>query len=77
MTMNGTEVIGPGTNSTMLAAVPAPDTLEQFIVQTSLFNATSRGGGDVAVITKSGTNEFHGTFYEFLRNRILNANDFF
>jgi len=79
MTMNGTEVIGPGTNSTMLAAVPAPDTLEQFIVQTSLFNATSgrNSGGNVAVITKSGTNEFHGTFYEFLRNRILNANDFF
>jgi hypothetical protein len=79
MTMNGTESVNPGTNSSLMAAVPAPDTIEQFTVQTSLFNATSgrNSGGNVAVITKSGTNEFHGAFYEFLRNRVLNANDFF
>lgn len=60
-------------------AVPAADTLEEFKVQTALYSASTgrNAGASVAVITKSGTNEFHGTVYEFFRNDILNANDFF
>jgi len=79
MTINGTEVISAGSNSTVNVAVPAPDTLQEFIVQTSLYNAASgrNSGGNVAVLTKSGSNDFHGVLYEFLRNRVLNANDFF
>src|SRR5262249_33687773 len=35
------------------------------------------GGGQISVITKSGTNEYHGSVYEFVRNDKLNANNFF
>ncbi|MBI3950329.1 MAG: TonB-dependent receptor [Acidobacteria bacterium] len=60
-------------------AVPAADTLEEFKVQTALYSAATgrNAGANIAVITKSGTNQFHGTAYEFLRNDVLNANDFF
>jgi len=60
-------------------AVPNPDTLAEFKIQTSLFDAGygRNPGANVNVITKSGTNEFHGTMFEFFRNTDLNANDFF
>jgi len=48
-------------------------------VQTSMYDATQgrNSGGNVAVVTKSGTNNLHGDVYEFFRNDALNANDFF
>jgi hypothetical protein len=60
-------------------AVPAPDTIEEFKVQTGNYDATyGRGtGANVDVVSKSGSNRFHGTAWEFLRNDLLNANDFF
>ena len=60
-------------------AVPAPDTIEEFKVQTGLYDA-SQGrspGAIVDVVSKSGTNSWHGTLWEFFRNDALNANDFF
>ncbi len=77
--VNGTEVNSPGTNSTPNISVPAPDAIQEFIVQTSMFDATQgrNSGGNVAAVTRSGSNSFHGNLYEFLRNRVLNANDFF
>lgn len=77
--VNGVEVNSPGTNSTPNIAVPATDTISEFIVQTSLYDASygRNAGGSVAAITKSGSNELHGNVYEFFRNRALNANDFF
>lgn len=77
--VNGVEINSPGTNSTPNLAAPAPDAIQEFIVQTSLYDASNgrNAGGNVAAITKSGTNEFHGNVYEFFRNRVLNANDFF
>jgi Carboxypeptidase regulatory-like domain/TonB dependent receptor/TonB-dependent Receptor Plug Domain len=59
--------------------IPNPDTLEEFKVQTGLYDAAfgRAVGANVSVITKSGTNDYHGTIFEFLRNDILNANDFF
>jgi hypothetical protein len=59
--------------------IPNPDTLEEFKVQTGLYDAAfgRAAGANVSVITKSGTNEYHGTIFEFLHNDILNANDFF
>jgi outer membrane receptor protein involved in Fe transport len=77
--VDGTGINSPGTNSTPNISVPSPDTIQEFIVQTSMYDATQgrNAGGNVAVVTKSGTNQVHGSAWEFLRNRQLNANDFF
>ena len=60
-------------------AIPAPDTIEEFKVQNSLYDAQyGRGGGaNVLVETKSGTAQFHGNAYYFGRDDALNANNFF
>lgn len=59
--------------------IPNPDAIQEFNVQTSLYDAGyGRGAGaNVNVVTKSGGNQFHGDVFEFLRNDKLNANDFF
>jgi Carboxypeptidase regulatory-like domain/TonB-dependent Receptor Plug Domain len=59
--------------------VPSPDAIQEFKVQTSTYDASygRNPGGNVNVLTKSGTNNFHGSGFEFLRNSVLNANDFF
>ena len=59
--------------------VPAPDAIEEFKVQTGLYDAEfgKEGGGTVNVVTKSGTNQFHGTAFDFFRNTDMNANLFF
>ncbi len=59
--------------------LPNPDVIQEFKVQTSLYDASQGrdGGGNVNAILKSGTREFHGDAYEFFRNTVLNANDFF
>jgi hypothetical protein len=56
-----------------------PDAIEEFKIQTSLYDAGygRNPGANVNVVTKSGTNQFHGTAFEFFRNTALNANDFF
>src|SRR5882762_8904527 len=58
---------------------PFPDALQEFSVQTSNYSAEygSNAGGVVNVITKSGTNNFHGDAFEFVRNPIFNAQNFF
>jgi hypothetical protein len=59
--------------------LPNPDVIQEFKVQTSLYDASQGrdGGGNVNAILKSGTREFHGDAYEFFRNDVLNANEFF
>jgi hypothetical protein len=75
--INGADANSIGTNSAPSLAVPAPETLEEFKVQTSMYDATygRSGGGNIQVITKSGQNAFHGAVYEYFRNDKLNAND--
>jgi Carboxypeptidase regulatory-like domain len=60
-------------------AAPAPDTILEFKVQTGNFDATyGRGtGANIDVVSRSGTNRYHGTLWEFLRNDMFNANTFF
>jgi hypothetical protein len=60
-------------------AIPAPDTIQEFKVQTSLYDAQfGRGAGaNVDVETKSGTADLHGNAYYFGRNEALDANNFF
>src|SRR5256714_4197794 len=59
--------------------LPNPDVIQEFKVQTSLYDASQErnGGGNVNAILKSGTRELHGDGYEFFRNDVLNANDYF
>jgi hypothetical protein len=59
--------------------IPNPDTIEEFKVQTALYDAAYGrfGGGSISLVAKPGGNSFHGSFFEFFRNRVLNANEFF
>ena len=59
--------------------LPNPDVIQEFKVQTSLYDASQgrNGGGNINAILKSGTKQFHGDVYEFFRNDVLNANEFF
>lgn len=59
--------------------LPNPDSLQEFKVQTGLYDAAygRYGGANISVITRTGSNAFHGTVFEFLRNEAMNANDFF
>ena len=58
---------------------PFPDALQEFSVQTANYSAKYGGnaGGVVNVVTKSGTNAFHGNLFEFDRNAVFNARNFF
>ena len=57
-------------------SAPNPDAIQEFRVLTNSFPADEGrfGGATVTMISKSGTNELHGTLFEFLRNDKLNAN---
>jgi len=72
-TLGSTSVLG-GTNS--LVSV---DALQEFRIQTSTY-APEFGrtpGGQISIVTRSGTNQFHGTAFDYLRNDALDANDWF
>jgi hypothetical protein len=58
---------------------PNPDTIAEFRILESNYSAEygRNGGGIISVVTKSGTNEWHGSGFEFLRNDDFNANPFF
>ena len=60
------------------AMEPSPDSIEEFRVISNSFDAEygRNSGAVVNVVTKSGTNNVHGGFYEFLRNDLLNAHPF-
>ncbi len=60
-------------------SIPNPDAIEEFRVQTGEYDATfgRSAGGNVDVVTKSGSNQFHGDIFEFLRNTAFDANDYF
>lgn len=60
-------------------SIPSPDAIQEFKVQTSLYDASyGRGAGaNVNVVTKSGSDQIHGDIFEFVRNNKFNANDFF
>jgi len=67
------------TYGNIVAFVPSPDAVSEFRVQTNN-NSAEYGrytGGVINIASKSGSNEFHGSVYEYLRNRAVNAGDFF
>jgi Carboxypeptidase regulatory-like domain len=57
---------------------PSPDSVMEFQVVTSSYTADmgGAGGGQINIVTRSGTNQYHGTAYEFLRNGALDASPF-
>jgi TonB dependent receptor len=59
--------------------IPNPDAIQEFKVQTGLYNAAygRYAGANISVLTKAGTNSYHGSIFEFFRNTVLDANDFF
>jgi hypothetical protein len=84
--LNGVDANSYGSNITEVTAfggagiaIPAPDTIQEFKVQTSLYDAQyGRGAGaNVNVETRSGTADLHGNVYYFGRNEALDANNFF
>ncbi len=77
--LNGSNAVAAVTGGAYFIAVPSPDTVEEFKVQSSLYSAEygQSGGSSVNLVTKSGTNKFHGNLFEFFRNDALNANEYF
>ncbi len=63
----------------LTALVPTQDSIQEFKVQTNNLGPEfgRLAGGAINLTTKSGTNSFHGSAYEFFRNRSLNSNTFF
>lgn len=76
-TIDGADVTDRGSNIT-IQAYPSVDSIAEFTVKRSLFTADSgrSGGGQINVVTRGGGKQFHGSFFEFVRNERLNANDF-
>lgn len=59
--------------------LPFPDALQEFKVETSALSASQgqASGAQVNAVTKSGTNDYHGSLFEFVRNDLLNATEYF
>jgi hypothetical protein len=77
-TIDGADNVDRGANLTLLN-YPSVDSIAEFKVQRSQYSAENgrNMGGQINVVTKSGTNKFHASAYEFFRNDKLAANNFF
>lgn len=60
-------------------AIPNPDAIQEFKVQTSQYDATygRNAGANVDLVIRNGSNSLHGSVFEYFRNEALNANDYF
>ncbi len=76
-TVDGADINDSGSNGTLLNT-PSIDAIQEFTLERSNYDASfgRSGGGQVVVATRTGTNQFHGSAYEFNRNNFYNANTF-
>jgi hypothetical protein len=76
---DGINNVDQGSGSDSLQVYPSLDSIAEFRISTSNYSAeyAKSGSAMIEVVSKSGTNKFHGTAFEFLRNDALNANDWF
>src|SRR3984957_19994112 len=74
--LDGATNTDPTINSQHLS--PAPDAVKEFQVESSSYTADmgGAGGGQINIVTHSGSNQYHGTVYEFLRNGAIDASTF-
>ncbi len=81
MTIDGISNVNAENNVSILDLnyTPSVDAVQEFSVQTNAVSAEfgRLGGGVINLVTKSGTNQFRGTVFEFLRDSALDANNFF
>src|SRR5262245_12509041 len=81
LTFNGVDATNFSTNEGSFSdnISPAPETLQEVKLQTSLYDASTgrSGGGNFQIITKSGGNALHGTGYYYLQNEAFNSNEYF
>ena len=77
-TVDGADNVDRGSNIT-IQQYPSIDAIEEIKIVRSAYSSEfgRAGGGQISVITKSGTKDLHGSVYEFWRNDKLNANNFF
>jgi len=77
-TVDGADINDSGSNATLLN-VPSVDAIQEFTLERSTYDAGygRSGAGQVLTELKSGTDHFHGDAYEFDRNNVFNANNYF
>ncbi|MGA2252215.1 carboxypeptidase regulatory-like domain-containing protein [Terracidiphilus sp.] len=77
-TIDGADINDSGSNATIVNA-PNVDAIQEFTLQRGSYDAGygRSGGGQVLVATKAGSSTFHGEAYEFVRNTVLDANEWF
>ena len=78
-TLDGVNVNDQGGHAFTSVLPVTLDSVQEFRVTTTNYNADQGGssGAQVALVTKSGTNKYHGSLYEYLRNTYTSANDYF
>src|SRR5580704_17661593 len=79
LVIDGIDANNIANNNLSSVPIPSPDSLEELRVQTSLYDASQgkTSGGNINVLTRGGTNNFHGEAYDYLRNDVFNASTYF
>lgn len=77
--VDGASLVSEAAGGSLLVGLPTIDTISEIQISTANYGAEKgrHSGAQIEVATKSGTKEFHGDAYDFVRNQIFDANDWF